>query len=470
MFAQRVIPVILLVVLGMIGCAPSSSRYVRPNAYGNLPPPATNKEVNKIEHTDVINRTLDTARSTGIEPPTPATVNELASKLTSPSIAIAKTTARQNLPAQSRKTGASQTTAVGLRQYQEPKTDDRAADKSDTIEMEVDKPVEQPEPTLQLQFSREVINNPKVRYFIHQYARTTKHHFAMQLAKSGRFMPLIAKVFAEEGVPQELAYLAMIESGFETHVSSPQGAGGLWQFVPSTAQRYGLKIDRWIDERRDPVKSTRAAATYLKELHQYYGRWYLALAAYNAGPGTINKALESTGAQDYWRLRENSVLSDETRDFVPKLVAVALIAADPKKYGFRDIKYDDPFAYDEVAIERPVSLSAAAKMAQTTLATMKELNPGLLHNSTPPNQFKFVLRVPAGRNDVFAKALTEMPTPDSNQIVTHEVRKGDTLIAIARRYGQGVRELMSFNGLVNSRLRIGQKLKVFIGRGAALLR
>ncbi|MGZ8442880.1 MAG: transglycosylase SLT domain-containing protein [Candidatus Binatia bacterium] len=330
------------------------------------------------------------------------------------------------------------------------------------LDKDIDKAVEQPKERRRLQFSKEVVDHPRVRQFIRQYSATNKDYFQTLLARSGKYMPIIAKVLADEGLPEELAYLALLESEFLVNTTSQSGAVGLWQFVPSTARQYGLRIDDWVDERRDPVKSTRAAAAYLKDLHRYYGRWYLVTAAYNAGPAIIDKALQTSRAADFWGIKEKAQLRQETRNFVPKFVAIALIATNPKKYGFNNLRYEEPLEFDEVDAEGLLKIDAAAEMAEADLTAMKELNPALLRNVTPPGARGYRLRVPAGKALVFAKAgeYQRNKEQESVRVVTHEVTRGETLVSIAARYGQAVSSLMELNGLTTARLQIGQKLRV----------
>jgi membrane-bound lytic murein transglycosylase D len=330
------------------------------------------------------------------------------------------------------------------------------------LQKDIDKAVEQPVERRRLEFSKAVIENARVRHFINYFSKTGKESFSKLLARSGRYMPMIARILREEGLPEEFAYLALIESGFSPEASSPNGAAGLWQFVSTTARKYGLRIDSWVDERRDPVKSTHVAAAHLKELHQYFGKWYLATAAYNAGQGAIDRALQTPGAKNLWGLSTRAQISDETRDFVPKFVAVVLLATHPEKYGLPEVPREEPLDYDEVEIEGSLRLEALADMAGTSLETIQELNPALLRNITPPDT-NFPLRLPVGKALAFAKAYEHFQEQRASvQVVTHEVKKGETLSSIARRYGQQVRSLMELNGLSSPRLRIGQQLKVII--------
>jgi membrane-bound lytic murein transglycosylase D len=332
------------------------------------------------------------------------------------------------------------------------------------LERDLNKTIDQPIERRRLEFSKAVTDNPRVRYFINQFSKSGRNDLEKALARSGKYMPMIAQVLHEEGVPEEIAYLALIESGFVIHSSSSSGAAGLWQFVPTTARKYGLKIDSWVDERRDPLKSTRAAAAYLKDLHSYFGRWYLAIAAYNAGQGAIEKALQSSGATDFWTLSTKSKLREETRNFVPKFVAASLIASDPQKYGFTDLAYDPPMDYEEMEIQGSLRLVSLAEMAGTDPETIRELNPQLLRNQTPPEESGFRVKLPTGHANIFVQTYQERETRPT-QIVTHEVKKGETLFAIARRYGQQVRALMELNGLATPTLRVGQLLKVILTEG-----
>ena len=340
------------------------------------------------------------------------------------------------------------------------------------LEKDLNKAVEQSKERRRLQFSKQVVDHPKVRQYIRHYSATAKGQYQILLSRSGKFMPMISKVLSEEGLPEELGYLALVESELLVHATSQFGAVGLWQFVPATARQYGLRIDNWVDERRDPIKATRAAAAYLKELHSYYGRWYLVTAAYNAGPTVINRALQTSKANDFWDIKNRAQLSEETRNFVPKFVAISLIANDPKKYGFDNVYYQEPLEFDEVDAEGSLKMDALAEMAQTDVATIRDLNPALLRNLTPPGAKGYAVRVPVGKATVFAKANNYLSGKEieSSKLLTHEVKRGETLFSIASHYGQAVATLMQLNGLSSPRLYIGQKIKVFFDGIRATLR
>jgi membrane-bound lytic murein transglycosylase D len=344
---------------------------------------------------------------------------------------------------------------MALQKTPGPQADDRLLD---LLDNDLDNAIRLPVQRRRLEFSKAVIDHPRVRHFIEIFANEQKEYFAKRLARSGRYFPMIAQVLQDAGLPQELAYLALIESNFQPHAVSPSGAVGLWQFIPQTARRFGLRIDSWVDERRDPVKSTRAAAAYLKELHARFGRWYLATAAYNAGQGAIHRAMKDSGAKDFWSLSAKAKLSDETRNFVPKFVAATLIATRPQKYGFDRIEYDAPLSYDEVEVAGNSQLALLAAMSGTDTEALQDLNPELLRSHTPPGEDRFRLKLPAG-SGALVEQLQQGETA-ALKLVVHEVQRGDTLFALARRYRQNVKRLMEFNGLTSSTLRIGQKLTI----------
>ena len=336
----------------------------------------------------------------------------------------------------------------------------------DLLQKDLDRAIQQPPERRRLEFSKSVRENFKVRYYLDQFSRSGRNDFQQILARSGKYMPMIGNVLREEGLPEELGYLALIESGFIVDRSSPTGAAGIWQLIPATARRYGLRIDSWVDERRDPVKSTRAAAAYLKDLHKYFGRWYLVTAAYNAGEGAVDRAMQISGEKDFWKLRETTKLRDETRNFVPKFVAAALIAADPKKYGFASVPYHAPIDYEEIEVYESKSLGALAAMTNISAGTLQELNPELLKGQTPPGTM-FRLKIPL-REETIVASVSDRSVSDRRkdtepmQVVTHRVEKGDTLYSIAHRYGQNVRSVMELNGLSTYTISVGQPLKILI--------
>jgi membrane-bound lytic murein transglycosylase D len=336
----------------------------------------------------------------------------------------------------------------------------------DLLQKDLDRAVQQPPERRRLEFSKSVRENFKVRYYLNQFSKGGKNDFQQTLARSGKYMPMIGNVLREEGLPEELGYLALIESGFIVDRSSPTGAVGIWQLIPATGRRYGLRIDSWIDERRDPVKSTRTAAAYLKDLHRYFGRWYLVTAAYNAGEGAVDRAMQISGEKDFWKLRETTKLRDETRNFVPKFVAAAIIAADPKKYGFASVPYHTPIEYEEIEVYESKTLGALAAMTNITSGTLQELNPELLKGQTPPGTM-FRLKIPLREETIVASASDRSVSdrrkdPEPMQVVTHRVEKGDTLYSIAHRYGQNVRSVMELNGLSTYTISVGQPLKILI--------
>ncbi len=471
MWVNKVVFVLLLTILGCSGCATVERWYANPFSKQTQSPPATAVAKNFPPQPNS-SPTASLATDTAIQPlvsvetvpesiadsqtapplPIPETSSAVSEAPTGRADAIAKAAVKTNPATPSQTTTASKTL----------RADNRLLD---LLEKDLDRAVQQPPERRRLQFSKEIVSNPMVRHYLKYYSTTAKKHFQELLERSGKYMPMIAKVLNQEGLPEDLGYLALLESEFLVNTSSPSGATGLWQFVASTARQYGLRIDEWVDERRDPVKSTRAAAAYLKDLHDHYGRWYLATAAYNAGQGTISKAMKTSGAKDFWSLSQKARLSEETRAFVPKFVAIALIAKEPQKYGFREIDYARPLDYEEVELPWSMRFDTLATLSESDAATLRDLNPALLRNVTPPGEPGFRINLPVGKSAVYvanAEGKFKGKESDSVQLVTHEVRKGETLFSIARHYGQETRALMEFNGLSSARLRIGQKLRILL--------
>jgi membrane-bound lytic murein transglycosylase D len=340
-----------------------------------------------------------------------------------------------------------------------PEADDRLLG---LWQKDLDDAMQQPAGRRKIHFSIPLVENDRVRYFVDYFSGKKRDFFEVALARSGKYIPMMAAILQQEGLPEDLVYLSLIESGFSVHALSRAKALGPWQFIKDTGLRYGLKINRWLDERKDPVKATRAAAAYLKDLHQLFGEWFLAAAAYNAGERKVEKAVQRYQTDDFWRLSQKSYLKSETRNYVPKFIAAAMIASAPEKYGFAEIAYEPPMEYDEVTIHRALRLDTVAKLANATVKIIRELNPALLRNITPPNETEFLLRVPRGSGEAFAQAYGRLPESATPKMVTHRVKKGDTLLSIAKRYRQRVAQLMELNGLRNRQLRVGQELIVIL--------
>jgi membrane-bound lytic murein transglycosylase D len=244
--------------------------------------------------------------------------------------------------------------------------------------------------------------NSKVGYFIEYFQTSGRQTFSRWLSLSSRYIPMMKEVFKRNGLPEELVYVAMIESGFRMHARSIANAVGPWQFMSGTGRNYSLRIDQWIDERREPLKATVAAARYLKELSGIFnGDWYLAAAGYNAGENKILRAITMYNSSDFWEISRGSYLKRETREYVPKLLAAAIIARDPARYGFSYVAYLPPIEFDTVRIPIRTDLELVAKLAGTSYENIRALNPDLHHRSTPPNYPDFQLKIPKGTRGHF---------------------------------------------------------------------
>jgi membrane-bound lytic murein transglycosylase D len=285
-----------------------------------------------------------------------------------------------------------------------------------------------------------------INYFSNRGRGTLEH----ALARSGRYEDMIRRTLREEGVPQELIYLAQAESGFHPLAVSRAGARGMWQFMGSRAKGYGLERSWWVDDRQDPEKATRAAAHHLKDLYKQFGDWYLAMAAYNSGPGTVQSAVKRTGYADFWELYRRNVLPKETRNYVPIIVAVTIMAKNPAQYGLDSVVKEKPVPYDTVKIDYPIDLRLAAECVDATASDLLDLNPSLLRLTTPKDRGKdreFELHLPAGTADKFQVAVASIPADKRVWWRYHKVQDGETLAAIARTYHTTPRAIAEANDL-----------------------
>ncbi len=284
--------------------------------------------------------------------------------------------------------------------------------------------------------------------------------FQQYLDNSGYYRDHIMPILAQYGLPEELFYLPLIESGFNPNAYSYAHAAGMWQFIAGTGARYGLKRNWWIDERRDPIKSTHAAAKYLKKLYEEFNDWFLALAAYNAGELRIWRAIKREGTRDYWKLKS---LPQQTRDYVPTFMASMLVAKNPEKYGFTNSP-KDKWEWDEVPVSSSYEFDAIARACGVSVEEIRRLNPELRRWVTPPNEPNYILRVPVGKGDSLIAKLKQLPpaiAEKRTEWLTHKVKKGQTLHSISNKYGVTISAIVAANHIKRpSQLRVGQMLVI----------
>jgi membrane-bound lytic murein transglycosylase D len=277
------------------------------------------------------------------------------------------------------------------------------------------------------------------------------------LRRAGRYRDMIERVLREEGLPTDLIHLAQAESAFQPQALSRAGARGLWQFMSFRGTEYGLARNWWLDERQDPEPATRAAARHLRDLYKIFGDWYLAMAAYNSGPGAVQRAIERTGYADFWELYKRNVLPRETRNYVPIVLAMTLIAKDPARYGIQ-VEPDPPLRTDSVRLGHPIDLRLVAESIEVDLDTLRLLNPQLLRLVTPPAP-NFVLRLPEGTAEHFQAEIAAIPAEKWVSYRQHRVADGDTLSALAKQYRVATTAIADANGLdLKALLPAGQKL------------
>jgi membrane-bound lytic murein transglycosylase D len=308
--------------------------------------------------------------------------------------------------------------------------------------------------------------NARVLSIVEMFQTQKREWFQEALDRGALYIPLFERVLGEEGLPKDLVYLSMIESAFKPRAVSRAGARGLWQFIAGTGKLYGLRQDYWVDDRFDPEKATRAAARHLKDLYDEFGDWYLAMAAYNAGPRRIERAIQRTGNRDFWTLAQKRYLPRETRSYVPLILAATIIGKNPEAYGFTRPP-GSTLEYDVAELDSPIDLETAAKSAGATVDEMKLLNPELRHWVTPLDRESYPLKIPKGSRAAFDAAVASIPEGDRVRFGAHVVERGDTLSRIARRYGTTIEALASANNMrTRTLIHPGQVLTVPVPPGS----
>ncbi len=318
------------------------------------------------------------------------------------------------------------------------------------------------------EFDIPITVNEQVAKWVRYFTGPGRKYYERYLSRSTRYRPMMYRQLEEQGLPRDLVYLSMIESGYSPHAYSAADAAGLWQFIPSTARMYRMRVDFWVDDRRDPERSTQAGLEFLKDLHGMFGDWYLAWASYNTGPGRVKKATVKGGTTDFWKLSEANYFLPETENYVPKIIAAAIIGKHPERYGFTGIDYQEELTYDKTKIDGAVDLEVLAKCAGISVEDFQALNPALRRFSTPAEGVE--IRLPVGTHDDFIAQLASVPKSERLAVTDHRVRRGETLSSIAKKYGVSTRDLVRANRLKNSnRIVVGMTL-VIPGKGGAVAR
>jgi membrane-bound lytic murein transglycosylase D len=319
-------------------------------------------------------------------------------------------------------------------------------------------------PTQVIQGAIPLVVNNLVERNISFFQGRGRHHMDRWLGLQGKYFPFMRKILREEGVPEEIVNLSMVESGINPLARSWARAVGMWQFVKGTGRLYGLRANYWYDERRDIEKSTRAMARHIKDLHEEFGDWYLALAAYNSGAGRVYRGIRRSGSTDYWEMRRK--LPRETRNYVPQFIAVSLITLKPVEYGFETPGQVTPFTFDTVQVNDCVDLEVLARAAGTDVWTLRDLNTELIQWCTPPGMKEgYVLRIPAGAKEKFRREYASIPEDQKRDWIVHVVKKGETLGSIAKKYGIPPGLIQEANHLASARLSVKKPLAIPVPRG-----
>jgi membrane-bound lytic murein transglycosylase D len=307
-----------------------------------------------------------------------------------------------------------------------------------------------------------VVVNSEVDFWIQYFKTSGKRQFMRWLVRGESFKQVLQPILQENGLPPEFFYMAMIESGFNNGAFSSAKATGTWQFMQGTAKIYGLRIDHWVDERRDPVKSSVAAASFLRDLYRDLGDWNLAMAAYNAGPGKVRRAIKATGTRNFWDIAKTRHLAKETQQYVPKILAAILLAANPKVHGF---DYQQSAAQDiptnKILLPNPVRLDEVAKELNISLATLQSWNPEIIRNVTPPRKNGYELRLTTEMKEKFPSIEPNLSKIEITDVQLHKVKRGETLSKISRLYKVSISQILQVNpGLRATALRPGKDIAI----------
>ncbi|MDF0666926.1 MAG: transglycosylase SLT domain-containing protein [Nitrospira sp.] len=316
-----------------------------------------------------------------------------------------------------------------------------------------------------------VVIDQTVQSHIHFFNTSIRNRFEQWLLRFSRYRPLVENIFAEFDLPSDLVNLSLVESGFNPYAYSRAKATGPWQFMKGTGQLYGLRIDHYVDERRDPIKSTVAAARYLRDLYDLFGAWPLAMAAYNAGEGKVLRALQKAQAESFSEISRTKLIRRETKQYIPRIMAATIIAKNPDQYGFNQ----DPaplHQFEEVMVTRPLHFRAIANVTGIPYAELRLLNPELRRDATPPDDSAYHLKVPVGTSAKVIELIDRVPTykfpplPVASQRVKtdaarwYRVRMGDTLEKVSRRFHVPLKTLKALNHLSSSVIKAGELLVI----------
>lgn len=312
------------------------------------------------------------------------------------------------------------------------------------------------------EFDIPVVVNDEVKKWMGYFLGPGRKYYARYLQRSTKWLPMMRAKLAARGMPRDLVYLSMIESGFSVGATSYASAAGLWQFMPATARQYGLRVDWWMDERRDPEKATDAALTYLAYLHKFFaGEWWLAWAAYNGGEGRVLRATQRLGTTDFWAIATRDALHTETENYVPKLLAAAILGKHPERYGFVGVKYEEAWSFDTVEVPGSTSVEVLARCAGLTEEEFTAQNPAHRRWALAPDPEVHLVRLPAGTRERFVEAFAKVPPAERITLVRHVVKRGESLGAIAKKYGVTTDDIARLNKLKSkNKIKVGMDLVI----------